>query len=124
MCAEYTERKNVLGGVLVPCCTILKTGFFRDGYCRTDLIDQGKHVVCAVMNEEFLVFTQQRGNDLSMPRPEFSFPGLKTGDRWCLCAVRWLEAWEAGVAPPVILEASAEEALQIIPLGLLQEHAH
>ena len=124
MNTEHTERKNVLGGELVPCCTVTKTGFFRDGYCRTDFSDVGQHVVCALMSEEFLIFTKQRGNDLSTPRPEFSFPGLKVGDRWCLCATRWLEAWEEGAAPPVILEACSEEALQVIPLRILQQFAH
>lgn len=95
------------------------TGFYRDGFCRTDAQDQGRHVVCAVMTDEFLVFTQSRGNDLVTPRPEYQFPGLKAGDRWCLCALRWREAFEAGVAPPVRLACTHERALAYIPLEVL-----
>ena len=117
------EKKNVLGGPLEACCFAPKTGFFRDGYCRTDETDRGRHIICAEMTEGFLRYTKEQGNDLSTPRPEFSFPGLQPGDRWCLCALRWKEAWEDGEAPSVILEACEESALQIIPLEALKEHA-
>jgi uncharacterized protein (DUF2237 family) len=99
------------------------TGYFRDGHCHTDHSDQGRHVVCAVMTAEFLAFTQKQGNDLSTPRPEFRFPGLKPGDRWCLCALRWLEAAEAGCAPSVILSSCESKALEFIPLDLLKRHS-
>lgn len=116
-------KKNVLGGALASCCLAPKTGFFRDGYCRTDDNDHGRHVICAEMTTSFLQFSQEHGNDLSTPKPEFDFPGLKPGDRWCLCALRWKEAWEAGVAPPVILESCEETALKIIALDILQQYA-
>lgn len=99
------------------------TGFFRDGGCRTAPEDIGRHVVCAEMTVEFLAFTAARGNDLSTPQPAFGFPGLEPGDRWCVCAGRWLEAAEAGTAPPVVLEATEESALEIIPLESLKAHA-
>lgn len=118
------EAKNVLGGPLAPCSFEPLTGFFRDGCCHTSAEDYGSHTVCAIMTGEFLAFSKSRGNDLSTPRPEYRFPGLKPGDRWCLCAARWREAWEAGVAPEVILEASHERALQVIPRSVLEEHAH
>jgi uncharacterized protein (DUF2237 family) len=117
------EKKNVLGEALEACCFAPKTGYFRDGYCRTDESDRGRHVVCAEMTESFLRFTKEQGNDLSTPRQEFGFPGLKPGDRWCLCALRWREAREEDMAPPVILEACEESALEVIPLEALQEHA-
>ena len=117
------EKRNVLGEALESCCFAPKTGYFRDGYCRTDESDRGRHVVCAEMTESFLRFTKEQGNDLSTPRPEFGFPGLKPGDRWCLCALRWREAWEEDMAPPVILEACEQSALEVIPLEALQEHA-
>lgn len=116
-------KKNVLGETLQPCCFAPKTGYFRDGYCRTDNSDSGRHVICAEMTLEFLSFTKKEGNDLSTPRPEFDFPGLKPGDRWCLCALRWKESWEAGVAPPVILESCEQTALKVVPLEILQQHA-
>ena len=117
------EKRNVLGGALDACCFAPRTGYFRDGYCRTDESDRGRHVVCAEMTETFLRYTKEQGNDLSTPRPEFGFPGLKPGDRWCLCALRWREAWNEDIAPPVILEACEETALEVIPLEALQEHA-
>ena len=120
---NLTEKKNILGGALQACCFAPRTGFFRDGYCRTDERDRGRHVVCAEMTESFLRFTRDKGNDLSTPRPEFGFPGLKPGDRWCLCALRWREAWEEDMAPPVILEACEESALEVIQLEDLHEHA-
>lgn len=115
--------KNVLGGKLACCCTRPLTGFYRDGFCRTDEQDEGRHVVCAIMTEAFLTFTRSRGNDLTTPRPEFSFPGLKPGDRWCLCALRWREASESGVAPPVLLACTHERALQYINLDTLRKLA-
>ncbi|MEM1013335.1 MAG: DUF2237 domain-containing protein [Planctomycetota bacterium] len=112
--------KNVLGGPLAVCGTDPKTGFYRDGCCETGPQDVGSHTVCAVVTEEFLAFTASRGNDLSTPRPEFRFPGLKPGDRWCLCSGRWREADEAGVAPPVVLEATHERALRAVDLDRLE----
>ncbi|MEL7431950.1 MAG: DUF2237 domain-containing protein [Chlamydiota bacterium] len=117
------EPKNVLGTRLAPCCHSPKTGYFRDGYCRADASDHGRHVVCAKMTRTFLAFTKKRGNDLSTPRPEWGFPGLKPGDFWCLCAFRWKEAWEHQVAPPVILAACAESALQVVSLEALRKYA-
>ena len=113
---------NVLGQPLQACCTDPLTGFYRDGICRTGPLDTGRHVVCAVMTEEFLTFTKARGNDLSTPVPAYDFPGLKPGDGWCLCALRWKEAYEAGVAPPVRLEATHEAALQYVSLEALREN--
>jgi len=114
--------KNVLGSPLELCCNDPVTGFFRDGFCNTNQQDIGKHWVCAVMTEEFLRFSQQQGNDLITPRLEFQFPGLKPGDGWCLCALRWLEAYEAGVAPKVKLASTHERALEVISLDQLKEH--
>ncbi|MEM6335670.1 MAG: DUF2237 domain-containing protein [Bacteroidota bacterium] len=120
--SEPTTR-NVLGGPLQPCGTDPMTGFYRDGCCETGPDDAGVHVVCAVMTAEFLSFTKSRGNDLSTPIPAYGFPGLTPGDRWCLCARRWQEAYEAGVAPPVILEATNEAALRIVSLEALNASA-
>lgn len=117
-----TPARNVLGERLEPCCFAPLTGFFRDGYCRTDSNDMGRHVVCAQVTAEFLSFSRETGNDLSTPRPEYEFPGLKPGDRWCLCALRWKEAYDAGCAPPVILEACHERVLDYVPLVALQSH--
>ena len=114
---------NVLGGSLQTCCTDPMTGFYRDGRCVTGPQDSGKHVICAVVTEAFLLFSQGRGNDLINPLPAYGFPGLKPGDRWCLCASRWQEAYDAGVAPPVVLEATHEAALQYVSLEALQTHA-
>lgn len=118
------EDRNVLGGALISCCTEPMTGFYRDGHCRTGPGDSGSHVVCAIMTAEFLEFTRSRGNDLSTPMPYFQFPGLKPGDRWCLCALRWKEAFEAGFAPPVILEATHKKVLEFIPFEWLLEAKH
>ncbi len=118
-----TDATNVLGRPLELCCGAPRTGFYRDGFCHTGPEDRGRHLVCAEMTEEFLEFTQRVGNDLSTPRPEFNFPGLKPGDRWCLCAARWQEALDAGVAPPVILAATHENALDLISLDDLTRHA-
>jgi len=109
--------KNVFGEALIPCCFSPITGFFRDGLCRTDDSDHGRHVVCAVMTAEFLEFSKLAGNDLSTPRPEYEFPGLKPGDQWCLCALRWKEAYDHGVAPKVVLEACAEKALEFVHIN-------
>ena len=114
---------NVLGGELEPCGLDPVTGFFRNGCCETAAEDTGMHTVCAVMTADFLAFSAAQGNDLSTPRPEFAFPGLKPGDRWCLCAPRWKEALDAGAAPQVVLEATHEETLAIVPLGVLKDHA-
>lgn len=111
------------GGDLEACSFLPLTGYFRDGCCRTGADDYGVHVVCARMTEEFLAFSRQRGNDLTTPRPEFDFPGLQPGDQWCLCAARWQEALEAGKAPPVVLAATAEAALEFIDLADLRRHA-
>jgi len=110
------KSKNVLGTDLKACCNHPPTGYFRDGYCRTDESDRGRHVVCSILTKEFLEFSLSRGNDLVTPKPEFDFPGLNPGDRWCLCALRWKEAYDAGVAPPVELESTHESALELIPL--------
>lgn len=115
--------KNVLGSQLQLCCSDPITGFFRDGFCNTNQQDIGKHWVCAVMTQDFLVFSQQQGNDLITPRPEFQFPGLKPGDGWCLCANRWLQAYQAGVAPKVNLLSTHERALEVINLTQLKENA-
>lgn len=114
---------NVLGTPLQPCSRAPRTGYFRDGCCHTDPSDRGLHVVCAVMTADFLAFSRMRGNDLSTPQPQFDFPGLKPGDRWCLCALRWLEALQAGMAPEVVLEATHLNALGVVGLEQLQVHA-
>ncbi|MEL6359216.1 MAG: DUF2237 domain-containing protein [Bacteroidota bacterium] len=116
--------KNVFGQDIAACSTDPMTGFYRDGCCRTGEEDRGTHVVCARMTEEFLTFTKSRGNDLSTPKPYYRFPGLKPGDQWCLCALRWREAYEAGVAPPVVLEATHEKALQYVSLEALKAHEY
>ena len=121
---NMSEAKNVLGGKLESCCTNPVTGFFRDGYCRTNHLDQGVHVVCAVVDDKFLNFSRSRGNDLITPLPEYNFPGLKAGDSWCLCALRWKEAYQAGLAPMVNLRATHQRALDFIPLEILQEFAN
>jgi len=118
------KDRNVLKGALASCCSNPMTGFYRDGYCCTGPSDAGSHVVCAIMTAEFLDFTRSRGNDLSTPMPYFNFPGLKPGDRWCLCALRWKEAYEEGFAPPVILEATHEKVLEFIPFEWLLEAKH
>jgi uncharacterized protein (DUF2237 family) len=125
MTTRYDESaRNVLGGELASCSTAPMTGFFRNGCCEKGPHDVGMHTVCAVMTAEFLAFSKAAGNDLSTPRPDLAFPGLRPGDRWCLCAPRWAEALEAGMAPPLVLEACHEETLAIAPLGVLKDHAH
>ncbi len=120
---DLAPQRNVLGGDLTPCCYQPKTGFYRDGYCNTGPEDQGSHTVCIQVSTEFLEFSRFRGNDLSTPMPEWGFPGLQEGDRWCLCAARWLEAYERGMAPKVYLMATNERALEIIPLEHLKAYA-
>ncbi|WP_127114831.1 DUF2237 family protein [Shimia sediminis] len=114
---------NVLGTTLEMCSRDPVTGFFRDGHCNTCYEDQGLHTVCAVMTAEFLAFSKYVGNDLSTPRPEFGFQGLKPGDQWCLCASRFFQAHDEGCAPRVRLEATHEKTLDVVPLDVLQEHA-
>ena len=116
-------ERNVLGGELEACSLDPPTGFFRDGCCNTGAGDLGLHLVCAVMTPDFLEFSAMRGNDLITPNPHFGFPGLKPGDRWCLCAPRWKEALDAGMAPQLVLEACHEETLAIVPLGVLKDYA-
>lgn len=108
--------KNVFGEPLVPCSFNPRTGFFRTGCCETGPQDLGTHTVCAVVTSEFLEFSKSRGNDLITPRPEYDFPGLKPGDKWCLCVLRWIEALGAGVAPQVVLEATHEKSLEFVSI--------
>ena len=115
--------RNVLGGELQGCSTDPMTGFYRDGCCRTGSEDQGLHIICVEMTAEFLEFGKSRGNDLISPVPEFNFPGLNPGDRWCLCVTRWTEALEEGVAPPIVLEASQVSVLEFADLDDLKAHA-
>jgi uncharacterized protein (DUF2237 family) len=117
------EGVNVLGGPLGSCCQAPVTGFWRDGSCHTGPEDVGMHTVCALITEDFLEYSRAAGNDLSTPRPEFGFPGLKPGDKWCVCAARWLEAAEAGRAPRVVLESTHQRTLQVVSLDLLRQHA-
>ncbi|MEL6522951.1 MAG: DUF2237 domain-containing protein [Pseudomonadota bacterium] len=119
---DKDESVNVLGGTLMPCSLDPVTGFYRNGSCDTCAQDRGSHTVCAVMTEEFLAFSKYVGNDLSTPRPEYSFPGLKPGDHWCLCAGRFLQAHDEGLAPHVNLSATHKRALEIVPLEVLKEH--
>jgi len=121
--ATPEPERNVLGGPLVACSTTPLTGFFRDGCCRTSPQDVGQHTVCCIVTAEFLAFSTARGNNLTTPHPEHRFPGLKPGDRWCLCAPRWREAWDAGCAPRVVLEATHAKAADICPLTAMREHA-
>jgi len=110
---------NVLDGPLEVCGTSPKTGFYRDGSCRTDENDRGSHTICAIVNDEFLAYSKSRGNDLSTPVKQFDFPGLKDGDKWCVCALRWKQAYEAGVAPKIVLHATHKNVLKIIELDTL-----
>lgn len=116
-------QRNVLGGPLGSCSEKPMTGFFRDGCCNTSDEDLGSHTICVLLTSDFLEFSKARGNDLSTPRPEFAFPGLKAGDRWCLCAMRWREALHAGKAPRVVLNATNEAALLIVGLDDLKRYA-
>jgi uncharacterized protein len=115
--------KNVLGTALQACCTEPMTGWYRDGFCNTDVSDTGVHTVCAIMSDEFLTYSKAMGNDLSTSMPEYGFQGLKAGDQWCLCAPRWKQAYEDGLAPKVRLASTHERTLDIIPLAWLEEHA-
>lgn len=115
--------KNVFGEPITVCSLQPLTGFYRDGCCNTDQEDRGLHTVCAVMTDEFLEFSKEMGNDLITPQPIFRFPGLKAGDRWCLCALRWVEAWRVGKAPLVVLEATHEKTLDFVPLEELIKYA-
>ncbi len=117
------RQRNVLGGALALCSDAPVTGFFRTGCCHTAPQDAGAHTVCAIMTDDFLAFSKARGNDLSTPRPEFGFPGLKAGDRWCLCAARWKEAHDAGKAPKLVLAATHERTLSYVSLDALKAHA-
>jgi uncharacterized protein len=117
------NSRNVLGQKLQICCTSPMTGYFRNGKCDTSPQDYGVHLVCAQVTTEFLEFTKTQGNDLSTPLPAYGFPGLKSGDRWCLCAARWQEALDVGLAPPVVLESTHEEVINHIPLAILQKHS-
>jgi uncharacterized protein len=116
------SARNVLGGELLPCSYDPLTGYFRDGCCNTDESDQGSHLICVRVTAEFLAFSSGRGNDLVTPLPRHRFAGLKPGDRWCLCASRWREAMEAGVAPPAVLEGTHENALEFVTLEQLQKN--
>jgi len=121
--SDIPTARNVLNGTLLSCSKNPVTGFYRDGSCQSGPDDIGCHAVCAEVTEAFLAFSASAGNDLSTPRPEYGFPGLRPGDRWCVCAARWKEAYDAGVAPPVILKATSEAALQYVSLKELQEYA-
>jgi uncharacterized protein (DUF2237 family) len=120
---DPSEERNVLGGVLEPCGTEPLTGFYRDGCCTSGPQDVGSHTVCSVVSAEFLAFQREVGNDLSTPRPEYGFPGLRPGDRWCVVAARWLQAYRAGAAAGVVLAATNARALQVVPVEALRQHA-
>jgi len=120
MIANDNEAKNILGTKLESCCFEPKTGFYRDGFCNTDHNDHGRHVVCAIMTDEFLEFSKKMGNDLITPIPEYNFPGLKAGDKWCLCILRWKEALENEVAPKVILESCHQKCLDYVSIENLK----
>jgi uncharacterized protein (DUF2237 family) len=115
--------RNVLGGPLKPCSRVPLTGFFRNGHCDTCAEDTGCHTVCVEVTAEFLDYSRAIGNDLSTPRPEYHFPGLQPGDRWCVCASRWLECLEGGVSAPVSLAATHQRTLEVIPIEILRQHA-
>ncbi len=126
MTNQHTQQqaaKNVLGGALQACCFQPMTGYFRDGFCHTIDEDHGSHTVCAIMTEAFLAFSKSQGNDLSTPRNEYGFPGLKPGDKWCVCVSRWEEAFVVGKAPKVLLEATHERALEVVSLDELRASA-
>lgn len=123
MADPNSVQLNVFGEPLERCCIDPMTGFYRDGFCHTGPHDHGVHTVCALMTDEFLAFSKASGNDLSTPRPEFGFPGLKAGDQWCLCAGRWLEAHEAGVAPRVRLRSTHRRTLDLVPIEALKPYA-
>jgi len=116
-------QRNVLGQVLTPCSLDPMTGFYRTGCCETGEEDEGRHLICAILTAEFLQFSKSRGNDLTTPRPQWGFPGLKAGDQWCLCALRWKEARDAGLAPLVVLESTHHNVLQYVTMEDLHRHA-
>jgi uncharacterized protein (DUF2237 family) len=120
---EPSDERNVLGGPLAPCGSDPMTGFYRDGFCTSGPEDLGRHTVCAVVSAEFLALQKDLGNDLTTPRPEFGFPGLKPGDRWCVVAVRWMQAYQAGAAAGVVLAATNARALEVIPIEALRQYA-
>ena len=120
---HYPKPRNVLGGELKSCCTDPVTGFYRDGYCRTGADDHGRHTVCIVATNEFLAYSKSVGNDLSTPMPQYDFPGVKDGDKWCLCVTRWQQALEDDMAPLVDLEATHESALQVVRFEDLKQYA-
>lgn len=120
---HYPKPKNVIGGELKMCCTEPMTGFYRDGYCRTGADDHGRHTVCILATDEFLAYSKSVGNDLSTPMPQFDFPGVKDGDKWCLCVTRWQQALEDEMAPQVDLEATHESALEVVRLEDLKRYA-
>jgi uncharacterized protein (DUF2237 family) len=117
------KQKNVFGEEIETCCESPITGFFRDGFCHTDDTDEGVHTICVSMTEDFLEFSKSKGNDLSTPRPEFNFPGLKEGDGWCLCAERWVEAYEVSMAPKLYIKRTNLRTLDIVPLEILKKFA-
>ncbi len=126
MSVKQTEKEpsiNALGSELLPCSAGPVTGYYRDGCCNTCEQDVGSHTVCCILTDEFLDYSKSKGNDLSTPRPEFGFEGLKGGDQWCLCASRWLQAYEDGVAPKVAILSTHQKALDIVPLAYLKKHA-
>ena len=123
MSPEPTDERNVLGGPLQPCGLDPLTGFYRDGNCSSGPEDIGLHTVCAVVSTEFLAMQRELGNDLSTPRPEYGFPGLVPGDRWCVVAVRWFQAYQAGAAAGVVLAATNERTLDVVPIEALRQHA-
>ncbi len=120
---ERDGERNVLGGPLQPCSTDPLTGFYRDGFCASGPDDLGRHTVCTVVSAEFLALQRDLGNDLTTPRPEYDFPGLRPGDRWCVVAARWLQAYQAGMAAGVVLAATNARALEVVPLEALRQHA-
>ncbi len=123
MSEQLTNEKNVLGGPLMACSYAPLTGYFRDGCCATNGEQGVAHLVCVKVTSEFLQFSRARGNDLSTPRPELRFRGLQPGDRWCLHVLRWIEAWKAGMAPRVVLDATHENVLRMVPLDALKDHS-
>lgn len=118
------KSKNIFGEPLIECSTKPITGFFRDGCCKTDDQDAGEHTVCIIASEEFLLFSKAMGNDLSTPLPQYSFAGVRPGDKWCLCAKRWVEAYQNGYAPKIVLEATNETLLELVPMNVLISYAY
>ena len=121
--SSVEKQKNVFGEEIETCCESPITGFFRDGFCHTDDTDEGVHTICVSMTEDFLEFSKSKGNDLSTPRPEFNFPGLKEGDSWCLCAERWVEAYEVSMAPKLYIKRTNLRTLDIVPFEILKKFA-